>query len=126
MKHKTKLRLEKKYKSWYNIIARHVFNDFYYNRGLTETCARIKKYSGVIQKMHNYLEWEAMTKWGDKPDDRAPEDVYGYKSLESIEGNLSYISDRFAAEFRLRWLLKVPEYVEKLQNAHIHRISPNR
>lgn len=40
-----------------------------------------------------------------EPDLRSGEETYGYKTKESIENNLMYISDRFNAPYRLRWLL---------------------
>jgi hypothetical protein len=40
-----------------------------------------------------------------EPDLRSGQETYGYKSDESITCNLQYISDRWRAPFRLRWLL---------------------
>jgi hypothetical protein len=114
MKNKTKRKLEKKYQSWRYIVAKQIFNDFYYNRGLEETCRRIRLHSGVLHKAIAYLRADAL-KWDfDGRDDRTGEETYGYKDIESIEGNLSYISDRAMCEFRLRWLVEVPERVDKL------------
>jgi len=38
-------------------------------------------------------------------DNRKGVDTYGYESEESILINLQYISDRFATQFRLQWVL---------------------
>ena len=38
-------------------------------------------------------------------DYRSGADTYGYENLESIQGSLSYISDRWRACFRVRWLI---------------------
>lgn len=46
-------------------------------------------------------------------DFRSGEQVYSYTNLESIKGSLSYISDRWCATFRVRWLINLinPEYI---------------
>jgi len=43
---------------------------------------------------------------------RSGEEVYGYKDEESILGNLKYISDRWGAACRLRWMIDLldPDY----------------
>jgi len=38
-------------------------------------------------------------------DFRCGEDTYGYKSIESIKDNMIYISDRWKAAFRIKWLI---------------------
>lgn len=38
-------------------------------------------------------------------DYRSGEETYGYASLEDIEVSLFYISDRWRAPFRMRWLI---------------------
>jgi hypothetical protein len=38
------------------------------------------------------------------PDDRSGYETYGYDNKETIRDRLFYISDRFNATFRLRWL----------------------
>ena len=45
-------------------------------------------------------------------DYRSGEDTYGYEDLESIQGSLSYISDRWKSCFRVRWLIDLinPSY----------------
>jgi len=46
-------------------------------------------------------------------DYRSGKETYEYESLESIQGNLSYISDRWRVAFRVRWLIELinPDYV---------------
>jgi uncharacterized protein (DUF2164 family) len=129
MKRSTAKRLQKRAKIWRELIANQVFNEYYYNRGLEETCRRIKLYRGVIQKYLNwirvcyYIDFPNAKKEERKyklsphlPDYRKGDETYGYGSIESIENSLKYISDRFGAEFRLQWLLEVPERIEKLRN----------
>jgi hypothetical protein len=45
-------------------------------------------------------------------DYRSGSDTYGYENLESIQGSLLYISDRWKACFRVRWLIDLinPNY----------------
>ena len=38
-------------------------------------------------------------------DYRSGADTYGYENLESIQGSLWYISDRWKVCFRVRWLI---------------------
>lgn len=38
-------------------------------------------------------------------DYRCGSDTYGYETLDSIQGNLHYISDRWGGAFRIAWLL---------------------
>ena len=109
MKRKTLIRLEKKFLIWKNIIANKVFTDFCYDGDLEGTIAKIKKYRGVLSAMRNYLLVTA-----DYPDTRIKCRGYDYESLEQIERNLSYISDRFIAEIRLIWMINLPEEYEKL------------
>lgn len=46
-------------------------------------------------------------------DFRSGEETYGYKDLESIQGSLLYISDRWGGAFRVRWLIDLinPDYI---------------
>lgn len=123
MKNKTFKRLEKKAKVWRSVIANQVFKDFCYYWNLEETCERIIKHRNVIIKYRSYLEqrnirtckkYKHITPY--EPDRRIGDETYGYESIDSIEGDLNYISDRFGGEFRLTWLLEVPERVALLQN----------
>lgn len=45
-------------------------------------------------------------------DYRSGQDTYGYESADSIRGSLAYISDRWRACFRVRWLIELinPDY----------------
>ena len=47
--------------------------------------------------------WKKLAKEGD--DCRSGEETYGYKTFDSIDNNLMYISDRWRCAFRLRWLI---------------------
>lgn len=46
-------------------------------------------------------------------DYRSGNDTYGYEDLESIQINLSYISDRWQVCFRVRWVIELinPGYI---------------
>ena len=113
MKQSTKNRIEAKAQIWKRIIANQVFKDYFYSKNLQETCAAIRKHSGVIKKYLDWLNYYAHSKgWG--VDTRSGKETYGYKDLESIEGNLDYISDRFGGEFRLQWMLELPNEVDNL------------
>lgn len=56
------------------------------------------------------------TEYGYEPDTRTGDETYGYGSLGSIDSNLTYISDRCHATFRLTWLLELPERIALLSN----------
>lgn len=94
---------------WHGIIARKIFSP-YLDKGvfnLEQICQNIEKYWDVIRCYTETLQKE-------EGDYRHGYITYGYKSIESIEGNLKYISDRFGCAFRLAWLLNVPVEVAKL------------
>jgi hypothetical protein len=122
MKNKTWVRLEKKaYCNWRQIVANHIFVDYLNKRTLEDTCKRIVRYRNIIIKLRDALrvDHKRMSKKYNfvfNPDLRTGDKTYGYKSIESINNNLDYISDRFCAEFRLSWLLEVPEKVAALQS----------
>jgi len=111
-----------------NILRNHIFVDYGYTRGLEETCRRITLYSGVIKKYienirnSDEIDFRDQRKWNKRhgflpiPDYRKGAETYKYDSLERIEEDLSYISDRFAAEFRLQWMLELPDEIKKLNN----------
>jgi hypothetical protein len=44
-----------------------------------------------------------------------PYESYGYESLENIELDLRYMSDRFHDPKKLLWLLNVPSEVARLK-----------
>lgn len=94
----------------YFIIANKVFDDFLYTSDkLEEFVERARKYKGVIFRQMRHLDltdYYYKSKWRDT---RSGHETYGYKSREEIEGQLEYISDRFNAVFRLRWLLDLLE-----------------
>jgi len=123
MKNKTKLQLKKKAMVWKHIIANHIFIDHINERPLNEVVKRIKLYSGVIRKYRAYIDLctHQIYKdhgWPYKPDTRPGEETYGYKSIEQVYGDLNYISDRFSSEFRLAWMLDLPNYIEGLPTTH--------
>lgn len=134
MKIKTQYRLLKKAQAYKRIVAYRIFNDYCYDGDLDKICCQIRKYRGVLEALLNIVEQQEMgqilprrsrraiksRKWfkstcRDRLDPRKGDDTYGYKSIEDIELDLSYISDRFLAPFRLRWLLEVPEKVDQLK-----------
>lgn len=128
MKNSTYNRLQKKRYSWVNVIGNQIFVDYAASRSLEDMCERIVRYRNVIIKLRNIIDLESKRRYRDtdvydengklytyEPDLRTGDETYGYKSLESISNNLNYISDRFCAEFRLNWLLEVPERVNLLK-----------
>ena len=130
MKNKTYNRLVEKARCYRQIIANQIFVDYLHKRPLDEVCERVKLHAPVIKKLRDQLERAMRRTYKQnvfvneqgikytpvfEPDDRTGDETYGYESLEAIEGNLEYISDRFSAEFRLTWLLGVPEKVELLK-----------
>lgn len=108
MRRKHKISLERKLSCYRTIVKDHIFQDYVYNRGLRETSKRIEKYKHVLQKYVNLLDQlDALN--GHEPDWGCALDHYhkNYSnSLDSIEGNLEYISDRFHCQFRLAWMLE--------------------
>jgi len=115
MKKSTRNRINKKFVAYRNIIRNYIFKDFCYTGNLDETCKSIKKYRGVLLKLIDILRLDNK-RHGWKNDYKTGEETYGYKDIESIENNLMYISDRFLAEFRLQWMIKLPEKVENWKN----------
>jgi hypothetical protein len=120
MKNKTFKRIEKKAKVWRDLIANDIFVDYINERPLEETCQRIIKHRSIIIKLIAHLrqhDKKSSREFGVRyeHDFRTGDETYGYKSIQSIESNLNYISDRFCAEFRLTWLSEVPEKVELLK-----------
>jgi hypothetical protein len=115
MKRKARQRLKNKAKIWRKIVYENVFTDYFYEGDLNGICDRIQKFHGVIKKLRDYTilqyKW-----WGYDPDLRSGDESYGYSSLDYIESNLAYISDRCITTFRLTWLMEVPERVSILQN----------
>ena len=110
-------KLEEKARIYNDIVRFHIFND-YAVRPIAEMANLIDKHRGVIENYIYFLrkatkriykEWGSEHKY--EPDNRTGEKTYGYKSIEEIEGNLDYISDRFACEFRLRWMLGIPNKI---------------
>jgi hypothetical protein len=103
-----KRRIRRKY---WNLIFKEVFNNCHMNgRDIKVTCSKIRKYRKYLQRMKSYHQRS-------EDDYRSGYETYGYKSIESIDANLTYISDRFGAGFRLAWLVNVPEEVDRLMDA---------
>lgn len=133
MKIKTAIKLDKKFKINARIVSHKIFNEWYYDGDLDRACEQIKKYRGVIRALIRFYDNNTLNNspqrytrcshkkykrkygWTEYPDTRKGDETYGYKSLDSINGNLSYISDRFGCSFRMRWLIEVPERVEQLK-----------
>lgn len=110
MKRKTKLRLERKARCYKEIIRNHIFCDYFYSGDLEKTICKIQKHKCAINKYIYFLDFFAHFK-----DYRRGEETYGYKNKEDIESTLSYISDRFVVEYRLRWLVGLLDYFPKYQ-----------
>lgn len=47
--------------------------------------------------------WKKLAK--EENDYRSGEETYGYSDEESIRNNMEYISDRWMAAFRIKWLI---------------------
>ena len=130
MKRKTYNRMKRKAAAWNWVITR-MFRDYQEDKDLDRLCDAIRKNRGVF---HKYRDWiyasffQYKSYLGSKGwwkefnrkhpltlDLRSGDETYGYASIEKIEENLDYISDRFAAEFRLTWMSELPEKVYKLR-----------
>lgn len=95
---------------WRDLVERKIFHN-YLEEGvfdLDSICRAIEKYEGPLLRLTTYYQAE-------EGDYRHGYITYGYKTIESIENNLKYISDRWRAAFRLMWLLNVPMEVGKLR-----------
>ena len=130
MKRSTYLRLRKKASVYVDIIDKKILRDGDCVEDLDKTCENINKYRGVLNKYLNFLIYEDVAlnrrifkKYG-LPllpiDTRTGHETYGYESIEKIERNLSYISDRFRVIFRIRWLMGVPEEVKLIKFMEQH------
>lgn len=124
LRRKHRIKREKLERCYYNIVSQEVFWDFLYKRGhLDAFISRAWKHRGVLKKYYkllneNYLD-PRYNNYRDRrksysivflqPDLRNGEETYGYDSVESIEGDLNYISDRFSSAFRIRWILDLLE-----------------
>jgi len=107
MKYKTRFKLYNKTIIYHNLIKRNVFDNL--DRPINEIIDSIKELEPIIKK---YIEYVNMPRnrfiaglrkeYPIEPDLRSGEETYGYNN---IKDHLNYISDRFDAEFRLRWLL---------------------
>jgi len=124
-------KLKEKSVIYKDIVTNHIFQKYTYGSGLKEVVRRIKLHSGVIEKLiyisnnydeiylsapqrRQYRRWcEKMGIKPDLPDARSGEESYGYADVESIEGTLDYISDRFNCELRLRWMLDLIKHYEE-------------
>jgi len=121
MKNSTFQRIQKKQAGRLEIIRNYIFENWCV-KDVERTIAAIKKHQGTIQKQIEFIKIDGKknSNFKDFPwvaDDRTGEQTYGYNSPEEIEGNLNYISDRFNCEFRLQWMLDVPENWRKLSKA---------
>lgn len=106
MKNSTKKRIErKKFPIWRNIIANKIFNDYCYTGDFNETLRQIKKHRGVLVNLRKYLLETSCY-----PDYGNGFETYGYEALGGIQANLTYISDRFIAEYRLQWMIDLVDH----------------
>lgn len=115
---------------YHDIVRHHIFNN-YSVRPLPETIERIEKYRGVLENYIYSLRGYYTIHWRDsykrdkkggylfQPDFRRGWETYKYESIEKIQLDLSYMSDRFACEFRLQWLLDLPEGYKKLIESNV-------
>jgi hypothetical protein len=103
-----KRKIRKKYR---NLVSRKIFNshriDGIAGADIAATCSKIKRYAKILGKLKSYHQ-------ASEGDYRSGRETYGYDSIEQIQGNLEYISDRFGAAFRLSWLIDVPKEVDRL------------
>lgn len=117
MKRSTKNRIKKKRKIWIALVYSKVFKNYLEGGrfNLDEICEGIEQCSGVLRCLcraekqvygHLYVKGYEIAN---------PYDTYGYESLESIELDLQYMSDRFADPKKLLWLLYVPSEVTRLK-----------
>jgi len=128
MKRKTSNRLLRKERVYKEIIRKHIFNDYFYSGDLQSTLDSIEKYRGVLMGylhcLYNYdnihgrhfKKENKRNGWNFTPDTRTGWETYGFDSIESIEGNLSYIADRFGSEFRIHWMLDIHDGINELNN----------
>jgi hypothetical protein len=116
MKRSTKKRIKEKIKIWYSLVYSKVFKNYLENGefNLDEICRGIIEVSSVIRclcreekkKLRiSYVGYEIPN----------PYESYGYESLEKIELDLRYMSDRFHDPKKLLWLLYVPSEVARLK-----------
>jgi hypothetical protein len=113
MKRSTKKRIKKKIQIWYSLVYSKVFKNYLENGefNLDEICRGIVEVSSVIcclcreEKRISYVGYEIPN----------PYESYGYKSLENIELDLRYMSDRFHDPKKMLWLLYVPSEVARLK-----------
>lgn len=60
-------------------------------------------------------EYRFAKEYNSEPDLRTGFETYGYKTLESIKGNLEYISDRRNCTFRIRWILDLIDHKDEIK-----------
>lgn len=117
MKRSTKNRIKKKYKIWIALVYSKVFKNYLEGGrfNLDKICEGIEQCSGLLRCLcgatkqvygHLYVKGYEIAN---------PYDTYGYESLESVELDLKYMSDRFSDPKKLLWLLYVPSEVARLK-----------
>ncbi len=78
------------------------------NKTVEEAVAILKPYRWMIEQLYQ--------RQLDIEDDHRPgEETYGYEDEEAILDNLMYISDRWCAAFRLRWMLDLIRMNDELK-----------
>ena len=60
-------------------------------------------------------EYRFAKEYSSEPDLRTGFETYGYRNLESIKGNLEYISDRWDCTFRIRWILDLIDHKDEIK-----------
>lgn len=98
----------KKKKHYHLTLIDNAMKNFYNTSGITYS--DILKYLIPVKGLL-YKEYELLV--NDDNDYRSGEDTYGF---DNIRGDLSYISDRWRASFRVRWVL---DLIEKLECGNI-------
>jgi hypothetical protein len=116
MKRKTKSRLQRKFGTSHEIHTKQIdkimWVDFITHKNLENySFEDIKDKLNIIKyhigALHNVYRNESAR--NGFTDNRGGYETYGYKNLESIKSNLSYISDKYKCTFRLRWILDLLE-----------------
>lgn len=85
-----------------------LFRQFYKLDSSVDAMVNVTIFVTLAQKYLRSMRQQIKLMSGDH-DTRTGYQTYGYRSYESIIGNLDYISDRYNCRFRLQWLLTLCE-----------------
>lgn len=109
MKRKTKLRLEKKSDVRRSILNNKVFRKFgKWDHPIFGNDMPLNEMIDLLIEYRELLiaEYDYRVRTDPFFDDfRTGEETYGYNSDEEIRNNLFYISDRWIAQFRMKWMI---------------------